>query len=79
MDVLWCDEEPPMPIYSECYARIAATGGMIFTTFTPLLGYSSVVERFLSEESPTRATVTMTINDARAYSARRAPIHYRRL
>lgn len=64
LDFVWCDEEPPMDIYSECLTRVTATKGMVFVTFTPLKGKSDVVNRFLSEKSPDRDKVTMTINDA---------------
>jgi hypothetical protein len=37
---------------------------MVFMTFTPLQGMSSVVKRFLSEKSPTRHVTTMRIEDA---------------
>jgi phage terminase large subunit-like protein len=63
-DVVWFDEEPPMGIYQEGLARVAATGGITYMTFTPLHGISDVVRRFLYETSPDRATVTMTIEDA---------------
>ncbi|MDE2020399.1 MAG: terminase family protein [Patescibacteria group bacterium] len=64
LDVVWLDEEPPMDIYTEALARISATGGMIYLTFTPLKGISEVVRRFRSEASPLRETVNMTIDDA---------------
>lgn len=64
VDFIWCDEEPPMDIYSEIVTRTTATGGIVFTTFTPLKGMSDVVRRFLEEDNATRATVTMTIHDA---------------
>ena len=64
LDVIWFDEEPPMDIYSEGLARITATRGMVFVTFTPLQGRSTVVNRYLDETSPDRAVVIMTIKDA---------------
>jgi phage terminase large subunit-like protein len=60
----WADEEPPEDVYAELLARTIATGGMLYTTFTPLKGRSSVVIRFLDEPSPDRGVVTMTIDDA---------------
>lgn len=62
--VVWNDEEPPDDIYSEGKARTIATSGIIYTTFTPLLGMSAVVSRFLKEPSDDRAEVNMTIEDA---------------
>lgn len=64
IDFIWCDEEPPMDVYTELLARITATAGMIDITFTPLEGMSEVVMRYLNEPSPDRAVVTMTIDDA---------------
>jgi len=63
VDLIWCDEEPPEDVYSEIVTRTNATNGIVYTTFTPLKGMSSVVMRFLTEESEDRFTVTMTIDD----------------
>lgn len=63
LDGIWFDEEPPGVIYDEGLTRTVATGGMVYVTFTPLLGMSEVVLRFLQEQSPDRAYVTMTIDD----------------
>jgi Terminase RNaseH-like domain/Terminase large subunit, T4likevirus-type, N-terminal len=63
--VIWCDEEPPADIYGEALARLIATRGIIYTTFTPLKGMSSIVERLmLSSDGVTAADVNMTIEDA---------------
>jgi phage terminase large subunit-like protein len=64
---IWFDEEPPIHIYTEGLARLAATGGSHILTFTPLLGFSDVVRRFL--ECPEkfrhlRVHVQMGLNDA---------------
>jgi phage terminase large subunit-like protein len=64
LDYVWFDEEPPQDVYSEGLTRISATGGLVFMTFTPLLGMSEVVRRFLSESSPDRGVTQMTIDDA---------------
>lgn len=58
--VIWLDEEPPQDIYSEALARTIATSGLIYTTFTPLLGMTEVVRKLLN----TPADVNMTIEDA---------------
>ncbi|MDE2233911.1 MAG: terminase family protein, partial [Patescibacteria group bacterium] len=63
LDVIWLDEEPPMDIYTEALARISASGGMLYLTFTPLKGLSEVVRRFRSKSFPGCGTVTMTIDD----------------
>jgi phage terminase large subunit-like protein len=63
--VIWCDEEPPLDIYGEALARLTATRGIIYTTFTPLKGMSEVVERLmLKNDGKTQADVNMTIEDA---------------
>ena len=52
IDGLWCDEEPPMDIYSE--GRTRSNKGQLSTfviiTFTPLLGMSEVVRLFLTDD-----------------------------
>ncbi len=48
---VWFDEEPPLDIYSEGLTRTNATDGITIVTFTPLLGMSDVVLRFLSAEA----------------------------
>ena len=50
LDVVWFDEEPPLDIYMEGLTRTNATGGMVFVTFTPLLGMSEVVSLFLADD-----------------------------
>lgn len=65
LDFVWFDEEPPMDVYQEGLTRTAATGGMVFVTFTPLLGKSEVVARYTDEPSPDRGVTHMTIDDAK--------------
>ena len=64
LDFAWCDEEPDLSVYSEILTRITATGGMVYTTFTPLKGMSHVVARFIQEKTDDRDLVSMTIEDA---------------
>lgn len=64
LDLVWLDEEPGQDIYTEALSRTNATGGMLYMTFTPLLGVSEVVRRFLMEENPDRSDTNMTIYDA---------------
>lgn len=64
LDLVWMDEEPAMDIYTEALSRTNATGGCVYLTFTPLLGVSDVVMRFLKEQSPDRHDTVMTIEDA---------------
>ncbi len=68
VDYVWFDEEPPEDVYFEGITRTNATRGLIALTFTPLLGMSSIVARYLMEESADRSVVTMTIDDAEHYT-----------
>lgn len=67
---LWFDEEPPEEIYIEGLTRTNATQGIVFVTFTPLLGMSNTVMRFLGEttKAPNTHVTTMTIDDAEHYT-----------
>lgn len=48
--VVWFDEEPPQDVYIEGLSRTNATGGLVYLTFTPLMGMSQVVHGFLEGE-----------------------------
>jgi len=48
LDGVWCDEEPPLELYSEGKTRVQANKGIMVVTFTPLLGMSDVVNLFLT-------------------------------
>ena len=50
--VIWLDEESPLDVYIECLYRTATTGGILYTTFTPLAGMSDVVKGFTEPENP---------------------------
>lgn len=65
---VWFDEEPEEEIYTEGLTRTNATGGIAFMTFTPLLGMSEVVRRFLIKKAPGTHTTVMTIEDALHYT-----------
>lgn len=69
VDYVWMDEEPPADVYSEALSRTNATGGMVCVTFTPLLGVSDVVMRFIKELHPDRSDTVMTIDDVDHISA----------
>lgn len=64
----WFDEEPPEDIYSEGCTRCQVLGGFVFLTFTPLLGMSEVVSRFLQQRPPNSVIIKMGINDALHYT-----------
>lgn len=68
LEAVWLDEEPPQDIYSEALTRTNETGGVVYLTFTPLLGMSEVVRRFTMETNPDRAVITATIEDAEHFS-----------
>ena len=69
LDLVWFDEEPTHEVYMEGLTRTNATGGLVFATFTPLLGRTALVERFLGQPHRDRALVTMRLEDARHLSA----------
>ena len=68
LDVSGSTKSRHCDIYSEGLTRISSTNGMVFSTFTPLLGMSEVCRRFLLEPQPDRTLVTMTIDDAPHYT-----------
>jgi len=47
--LIWLDEECPEPVYGECVIRTMTTKGMILLTFTPLMGLTDVVLRFMKD------------------------------
>jgi phage terminase large subunit-like protein len=63
------DEEPPADIYTEGLTRTNISQGPVWVTFTPLLGMSETVRRFLLEPSPDRSVTTMTLDDVDHYTA----------
>src|ERR1700679_4210705 len=66
--MVWFDEEPPLDIYLEGLTRTNSTVGPVFVTFTPLLGMSDVVKRFLLDKVPGSSVTQMTIDDVAHYS-----------
>jgi phage terminase large subunit-like protein len=68
LDVCWLDEEPSAEIYTEVLTRTNVGSGPVYLTFTPLLGVSEVVRRFLIQHSPDRSVTSMTIDDVQHYS-----------
>lgn len=71
LDFIWFDEEPPEDVYVEGVTRTNNTRGLVFLTFTPLLGMSNVVMRFYEKSSgkqhPDRHITNMTIHDVEHY------------
>jgi len=68
LDFVWFDEEPPQDIYTEGLTRTNATDGIVWLTFTPLLGMSDVVKRFLIDKVAGTHVTNMTIHDALHYT-----------
>lgn len=68
LDWMWFDEEPPEDIYTEGVTRTNNTSGPVFLTFTPLLGMSAVVMRFLGVQHQDRHVTNMTIDDVEHYT-----------
>lgn len=68
LDFVWLDEEPPQDVYTEALTRTQAVGGILWMTFTPLLGMSDVVQRYLVEKIPGTHVTNMTIYDAEHYT-----------
>lgn len=44
---IWLDEEPPLEVYGESLMRTMTTKGVVFVTFTPLMGITMFVQEFL--------------------------------
>lgn len=68
IDVVWLDEEPPFDVYIEALTRTNNTKGTVYLTFTPLLGMSRVVLRFLHEQPAGTIVTQMGIQDAMHYT-----------
>src|SRR3546814_20643554 len=74
LDYIWFDEEPPVDIYMEGVTRTNTTLGPVYLTFTPLLGMSQTVMRFLLEKVPGSVVLFMGIYDALHYTKEKADI-----
>lgn len=75
VDGVWFDEEPPEEIYTEGLTRTnnGQRGQFAQMTFTPLLGMSKVVTRFIMPAADdvareSRHVTSMTIHDAEHYT-----------
>ena len=71
LDFIWIDEECPWDIYNELLARVSASNGLILATFTPLLGYTEIVKRFLDAPHPSRAVIQIDLPDVTHISPER--------
>lgn len=54
IDFIWLDEEPPSDIYTECLLRTMTTDGIVFMTFTPLQGWTKLLDEY-SKDAETLA------------------------
>ncbi len=52
VDVVWMDEEPPQPIYSQALRATLKTSGLTYMTFTPEKGMTKVVAGFMNDLKP---------------------------
>ncbi|MDE3022978.1 MAG: terminase family protein [Pseudomonadota bacterium] len=68
LQFVWFDEEPPYDIYSEGLTRTNLGLCPVFITFTPLLGMTGVVKRFLIDKTVGTHVTQMEIQDALHYS-----------
>lgn len=65
----WCDEEMDDPgIYTEILTRTNVGMGPVLMTFTPLMGVTEVVRRFIIDKVPGSFVINMTIDDAAHFS-----------
>lgn len=66
---VWEDEEPEDPeIHTEILTRTNVTMGPVILTFTPLLGVTQVVRRFIIDKVPGTHVTNMTIDDCEHYT-----------
>lgn len=71
VDLIWCDEDPNnMKIYGECLARLIATEGRIYTTFTPVKGKGEIFIRF-EKGGPNMKIIHGTVYDCPHMTAER--------
>lgn len=74
LDFVWLDEEPPHDIYMEALTRTNTTLGSVYLTFTPLMGMSETVMRFLITKHPGTTVVFMGVYDAEHYTKEQADL-----
>ena len=69
LNLLWCDEEPPIEHYMEGLTRLNAREGIAMMTMTPLLGMTKTVRMFYPHPTTMdRALTMMTIDDVLHYT-----------
>jgi len=60
----WLDEEPPQDVWSQYSRSILATGGYNILTFTPELGVTGVVDKFMNDLTEGMVLINATWEDA---------------
>lgn len=64
-DIVWCDEEPPADIWSQCNrATFSKTLYLLMITATPEEGVTQIVGQFLNEPTANQAVLKMAWGDA---------------
>jgi phage terminase large subunit-like protein len=73
VDLIWCDEKPPLDVYSELLARTSATDGHMIVSYTPVgaSGGEGVTYKYLSEFSSDRAVFRIPSEEAKHISVER--------
>jgi phage terminase large subunit-like protein len=66
--VYWGDEEGPFDIYSEARTRLTATKGISFTTLTPMLGQTDLIQWLMDPAATNRHVTNMGLVDAPHFS-----------
>lgn len=64
---IWNDEEVPADVYGEELLRIVVTNGIIFNTYTPILGLTPITVKFL-RQSVNKDTLPFKFDDDRKVS-----------
>jgi phage terminase large subunit-like protein len=63
--VVWADEQPSEELYSELYARTSAVDGVVYVSYTPILGAGALTHRFLKEPSADRTEIRIPAEEAK--------------
>ena len=64
VSLIWLDEEPPAPYYSQSLARTITTGGYVKMTFTPEKGQTTLISNFMGSLTPGQAFLIAGWDDA---------------
>lgn len=69
-DIIWMDEEPDenvsdqKDVFTEAQTRLVRTSGILYVTYTPLLGMTALTDHFLDPQSDQIIAITSTWDDA---------------